>query len=63
MKLHNDSFFGLTRGDHEDLEKKGRGSTKKVAWQPPSDTRIRRNTKHIKTLAGIIQMECDEDEE
>ena len=41
----------MPRGDHEDLEKKGWGST-----------RIRRNTKHIKTLAGIIQMECDEDD-
>jgi hypothetical protein len=60
VKLHNDSFFGLMCGDHEELVKKG--STKKNEWQPPSDTRIRRNAKHIKTLADTIQMECDDDD-
>ena len=50
VNMHNDSFFGLTKCDHEHLKKKGK-------WKAPDVVAIRRNTKHIKTLKTIMEVE------
>lgn len=49
-RLHNESFFGLTRSDKEDVH-----NGKKVQWRPPSAATIRRNKTLIRNINEVGQ--------
>ncbi|KAL7528119.1 hypothetical protein ACHAXR_005384 [Thalassiosira sp. AJA248-18] len=55
-KLHNDSYFGLTRSDHQHLHGKAMKD-----WKAPSTSTIRRNARNIETLSEMLEIGGDEE--